>query len=161
MKKSIAFALTGLLLFLLSGCAAVKFYSNPELTEKSGLKYYTVKPYVQVERDVASERIVKATVVYLPDLSNPQYLVVKDGPGSRKLDLKLTEGTISTIGITTDPQIAESIDALAALVSKSADAVADLSTLKGRPEAAAVSTVTELYEVIMSPDGTSMKKIEF
>ena len=161
MKKSIGFALAGLLLFLLSGCAAVNFYSNPELTRKSGLKYFTVKPYVQVERDVTSSNIVKATIVYLPDLSNPQYLVVKDGPGSRKLDLKLADGSISTIGISTTPELPESIEALATLVSKSADAMIDLSTLKGRPQAAAVSTITELYEVVIGPDGTSMRKIEF
>lgn len=148
-------------LFSLSGCAPVKFYSGSGLTQNTGLKYYTVKPYIQVERELTGGNIVKATVVYLPDLVNPQYIVIKDGLGSRKVDIKLSEGAISTLGVATDPKIAESVDALAALISKSSAAIADLATLKGIPAAAAPATVTELYEVFMGPDGTTMKKIEF
>lgn len=161
MKKSIFAAVAGFLILMITGCAPVKFYSNPGLTEKSGLKYYTVKPYLQVEKDLASSNIVKATVVYLPDLANPQYMVVRDGLGSRKVDLKLTDGSINTISVATDPKIAESVEALAALVSKTASSITDLSTLKGIPQAAAASTITELYEINMGPDGTTMKKVEF
>jgi hypothetical protein len=161
MKKSIFAASAGLLILMLTGCAPVKFYSNPGLTEKSGLKYYTVKPYLQVEKDLANNNIVKATVVYLPDLANPQYMVVRDGLGSRKVDLKLTDGSINTISFATDPKISESVEALAALISKTSSAITDLSTLKGIPQASAASTITELYEINMGPDGTTMKKVEF
>jgi hypothetical protein len=44
MKKSISAAIVGLIILVITGCAPVKFYSNPGLTENSGLKYYTVKP---------------------------------------------------------------------------------------------------------------------
>lgn len=161
MKKSIYAAIAGLIILVLTGCAPVKFYSNPGLTEKSGLKYYTAKPYLQVEKDPVNNTVVKATVVYLPDLANPQYLVIKDGLGSRKVDLKLTDGSINTLGVATDPKIAESIDALAALILKSTTALTDLTTLKGIPPVAASSTITELYEIFMSPDGTTVKKVEF
>ena len=146
---------------MLTGCAPVKFYSNPGLTEKSGLKYYTVKPYLQVEKDPLNNSVVKVTVIYLPDLFNPQYMVIKDGLGSRKVDLKLTDGSINTFGVTTDPKIAETIEAMTAMISKSASAITDLAALKSIPPTAAASTVTELYEVVMGPDGTSMKKVEF
>jgi len=161
MKKSISAAIIGLIVLVLTGCAPVKFYSNPGLTEKSGLKYYTVKPFLLVEKDPANNSVVKATVVYLPDLANPQYMVAKDGLGSGKIDLKLTDGSINTLGVTTDPEIAETIEAMAALISKSTAAITDLSTLKGIPQAPAAATVTELYEVIMGTEGTTVKKVEF
>lgn len=160
MKKSIFAAIAGLIILVLAGCAPVKFYSNPGLTENSGLKYYTVKPYLQVEKDPANNSVVKATVIYLPDLANPQYLVIKDGLGSRKVDLKLIDGSINTLGVATDPKIAETIDALAALISKTTTAITDLSALKGIPPKAAAVTVTELYEIFMGPDGTTLKKVE-
>jgi len=153
--------ITATLILVLTGCAPVKFYSNPDLTKNSGLKYYTVKPYLQVEKDPVNNSVVKATVIYLPDLLNPQYMVIKDGLGSRKVDLKLTGGSINTFGVTTDPKIAETIEAMAALISKSTGAITDLSAMKVTPQAAANATITELYEVFMGPDGTSMKKVEF
>ena len=143
-----------------TGCTTVQFYSNSELTRKSGLKYYTVKPFLLVERDVINNSIVKATILYLPDLENPQYISMKDGLGSKKLDLKLTDGTINTFGLDTDPQIAETIAALTSMVSKTATAITDLSTLKGIPTAAAPATITELYDIIMANGLTSVKKIE-
>jgi hypothetical protein len=161
MKNLIIAALVSLTILAFTGCSPVKFYSNPGLTQNTGLKYYTVKPYLQVEKDLSSGNIVKATVVYLPDLMNPQYMVLRDGLGSRKVDIKLTDGAISTFGVATDPKIAESIDALAGLISKSSAAIADLTTLKGVPNMAAPATVTELYEVFMGPEGTTVKKIEF
>lgn len=158
--KNVTYFYAFILIVLLSwGCAPVRFYSNPELTRSSGLKYYTVKPYLLVEKESSSNNVVKASVIYLPDLENPQYMVVKDGPGSRKVDLKLQEGTINTFGVATDADLAKSIEAFSTLIAKSASAVNDL-TLKGVPPSAA-STYMELYDVIMSNGITSLKKIEF
>jgi len=161
MKKSSLAAIFGLIILLLTGCAPVKFYSNSGLTENTGLKYYMVKPFLQVEKDPLNNSVVKATVIYLPDLANPQYMVIKDGLGSRKVDLKLTDGSINTLGVASDPKIAETIDALAALISKGTTAITDLTALKGIPQVAASSTITELYEIFMGPDGTTVKKVEF
>ena len=160
MKNASIKIVSGIFILAFTGCATVKFYSNSELTKKSGLKYYTVKPYLQVERDILNNNIVKATILYLPDLENPQYIAMKDGFGSRKLDLKLTDGTINTFGLETDPQIAESIAALTALVSKTATTITDLSTLKGIPVAASPATLTELYDIIMTNGLTSVRRIE-
>jgi hypothetical protein len=96
----------------------------------------------------------------MPDLENPQYLVVKDGMGSRKVDLKLTEGSINTISLATDPKIAESIEAIASLAAKSTQAITDLAALKGVYPPAASSSVTEFYEVIMSNGITTVRKVE-
>jgi hypothetical protein len=160
MKNALITLVSGVFILAFTGCASVKFYSNSELTKKSGLKYYPAKPFLQVERDVVNDRIVKATILYLPDLENPQYIAMKDGLGSKKLDLKLTDGSISTFGMESDPKIAETIAALTALVSKTATTLTDISALKGGPAAPAPQTVTELYDIIMTNGLTSVKKIE-
>ena len=161
MKKSISAAIVGLIIMVLTGCIPVKFYSNPALTEQSGLKYYTGKPFLLVEKDLANNNLTKTTVIYLPDLVNPQYMVIKGGVGSKKVDLKLTDGSINTFGVDSDLKIAESLNALASLISKGTSAITDLSALKGMSQAIAASTITELYEIFMDSDGTTVKKIEF
>lgn len=160
MKNALIKIVTGIFILAFTGCSPVKFYSNAELTKQAGFKYYTVKPYLQVERDQTTNNIVKATILYLPDLENPQYVAIKDGLGSRKLDLKLTDGTITTLGLDTDPLIAETLTALGNIASKTASAVTDLATLKGVPPTAASTTITELYDIIMTNGITSVKKIE-
>ena len=160
MKKSTCATIIGLTILVFTGCAPVKFYSNSGLTQNAGLKYYTVKPYLMVERDPVSSNVLKAMVFYMPDLENPQYMVIKNGIGSKKVDLKLTDGSLNTFGVDSDMKIAESLNALAGLISKGTTAIADLSILKSNPSAAASSSITELYEVIMKDGITSVKKIE-
>jgi hypothetical protein len=139
-----------------SSCAPVRIYSDAGLKNSSGLKYYTVKPFLQVERD-SERRIVKTVVLYLPDLANPQYLAVKNGPGASKVDLKLTDGAISTFGFSSDPQFDETVEALAELLSKGAGAIEDLNGLKGPLKA--TSTTVELYEIVITNDKTFLREI--
>jgi len=160
MKNALIKIVTGIIILSFAGCSSVQFYSNAEMTKKSGFKYYIVKPYLQVERDIASNNIVKATILYLPDLENPQYIAFKDGLGSKKFDIKLTDGSVSTLGLDTDPLIAETVTALGNIISKTASAATDLATLKGVPPTAASSTFTELYDIIMTNGITSIKRIE-
>ena len=148
-------------LFILSfaGCASVQIYSNKGLTEKTGLKYYTVKPFLHVERDPETGRIVKATVLYLPDLSNPQYMVIRDGVNSRKINLKFTNGSIDTFGYTSTGKVGESVDALAALLSKSTDALTELNVLKSMQTAKTNSNSVELYEIVFGADKINLREV--
>ncbi len=161
MKKSNYAASAVLFAIFLTACSPVKFYSDRQLTKKSGLKFYTAKPFLKVERELNNNNVVKAEVIYLPDLSEPIYIAVKNGPGSRKVDIKLTDGTISTLGIATDPKIAESIESLADLISETTGAITDLSALKGYVPGSLPVTNTELYEVLITSEGTSLRKVEF
>jgi hypothetical protein len=160
MKNTFLKLVPAVIILAFAGCTPVKFYSNAELTKKSGLKYYPVKPYLQVERETVNNTIVKAMILYLPDLENPQFIALNDGLGSKKLDLKLTDGSINTFGMESDPKIAETITAFSALLSKTATAITDLSTLKGVPPTAAPTTITELYDIIMTNGLTSVRRIE-
>jgi hypothetical protein len=160
MKNLLLKLFSTVFILALTSCASVKFYSDATMTKKSGLKYYSVKPYLQVERDLSNNTILKTTIVYLPDLENPQYIALKDGLGSKKFDLKLTEGSISTFSLDSDAQIAENVAALSGMISKTATAVTDLATLKGFPSSAASSTTLELYDISISEGITSVRKIE-
>jgi hypothetical protein len=143
-----------------AGCTPVKFYTNSSLTVNSGLKYYAVKPYLQVEKESESGRITKASVLYLPDLINPQYLVVK-GPGAKKVDLKLTDGTLTSFGFSSEDALSGTIEALTGLISKGSEAIKDLSTMRSFPPAEKAAVYVELYEVLMTSEGTTLKKVEF
>lgn len=161
MKKTITELVICIVILAFAGCAPVRIYSDNGLTSKTGLKYYTVKPFLHVEREAGSNRIVKATVVYLPDLSNPQYMVMHDGLNSRKVSLKFTDGAINTFGYTSTSKVAESVDALAAMVTKSADAVTELKSVTGLQPPKAPSNTVELYEILIGAEKTTLRKIEF
>jgi hypothetical protein len=159
MKTTLFAAFVSMAIFVINGCAPVQIYSNKGLTEKSGLKYYTVKPFLHVERDAETGRIVKATVLYMPDLANPQYMVIHNGLGSRKVNLKFTDGSINTFGYSSIGKAGESIDALASMISKGTDALTELNSLKGIQAAKASSNTVELYEIIFGSDKTSLREV--
>jgi hypothetical protein len=159
MKTSILAVLVGLVFVLFTGCAPVQIYSNKGLTEKTGLKFYSLKPFLHVERDPETKMIVKATVIYLPDLANPQYMVIHDGLNSRKVNLKFTNGSLDTFGYTSTGKVGESVDALAALITKSTDALTELSGLKSIQSAKASQGNVELYEIIFGDDKTTLREV--
>jgi hypothetical protein len=159
MKTTILAAFVSLALFVFSGCAPVQIYSNKGLSEKSGLKYYTVKPYLHIERETEANKIVKATVIYLPDLANPQYMVIRDGINSRKINLKFKDGCLTDFGFSSTAKVNESVDALAALISKSSDALTELNALKSMQAAKTSSNSIELYEIVIGADKTTLRQV--
>jgi hypothetical protein len=159
MKTTIFAAFVSLTFLVFTACAPVQIYSNKGLSEKSGLKYYTVKPFLHVERDAETNRIIKATVIYLPDLANPQYMIIRDGFNSRKLNLKFIDGTISTFGYSSTGKIGESVDALAAMITKSTDALTELNALKSLQAVKASANKVELYEIIFGTDKTTLREV--
>jgi len=159
MKTTLLAAFVSMAVIVISGCAPVQIYSNKGLTEKTGLKYYTVKPFLHVERDPETSRIVKSTVIYLPDMVNPQYLVMRDGVNSRKINLKFKDGAITDFGYSSTGKVGESVDALAALITKSADALTELTALKTLQSAKTASNTVELYEIIIGPEKTTLREV--
>jgi hypothetical protein len=159
MKDTLHALFTGLIILTFTGCASVQIYSNKGLTEKTGLKYYTVKPFLHVEREPETNRIVKATVIYLPDLANPQYMVIREGFNSKKVNLKFSNGSLETFGYTSTGKVSESVDALAALISKGTDALTEINALKGLQAVKASSNKVELYEIIFGADKTTLREV--
>lgn len=144
---------------LLGSCTPVKFYSDPEMKSPTGLKLYTAKPFLLAEREAESGRLVKSTVIYLPDLSHPQYMAVKNAPGSSKTDLKLSDGILTAFGFEYEQMLPESVEAVAALLSKTAGAVEDLNGLKGTNGLRATANTVQLYEIVIEPESTWLREI--
>jgi hypothetical protein len=159
MKNTMLALFVSVAIFELTGCAPVQFYSNSGLTVKTGLKYYITKPFLHIERDPETNKIVKAAVLYLPDLANPQYMVIREGLNSKKINLKFTNGTLDTFGYTSTGKVSESVDALAALISKGTDALTDLNALKSLQAVKASSNKVELYEIIFGADKTTIREV--
>lgn len=152
----IAVVFTGLIAF--SGCASVKFYSDPGLEKQTGLRYYTLKPYLLVEYQAEKDNTVKTSVVYLPDLENPQYIVIKPGIGATDLKMAFTNSALTSYGISTESEYPELFESIASMLSKSAYAAQGF-TGQEPGELDVSGTYFRLYEILPGRDGTIMKEI--
>ena len=157
MKRPIIFSATLVCLILMSGCATVKFYSDPQLKNETGLRYYTLKPYLLVEFMAEKDNTVKTTVVYLPDIATPQYMLLKPGIGSNNLKMTFSNSALESYGIVTESQLPEALEAFAAMLSKSAYAAQAFTG--PQPTATDGGSVFKLYEIIDGPGGTTLKEI--
>lgn len=159
MKRLKFFGTFVLGLLFASGCATVKVYSDAGLTSETGLRYYTLKPYLLVEYLADKDNTVKTTVVYLPDLSAPQYMKLKPGVGSSELKMTFSNSALESYGVVTDSQLPESMAAFADILSKSAYAA---QTFTGTRPGDTADQVQEppfrLFEIIITPDGTVLRE---
>ncbi|HUW92484.1 MAG TPA: hypothetical protein VMV74_04930 [Bacteroidales bacterium] len=157
MKKLIVFSCVLISLLLMAGCASVNFYSDPDLKNETGLRYYTLKPYLLVEYQAEKDNTVKTTIVYLPDVSSPQYMVLKPGLGSNDLKMSFSNSALETYGIVSESQLPETLEAFAAMLSKSAYAAQAFTG----PQATATEggPVFKLFEIIYGQDGATLKEI--
>ncbi|HLP74079.1 MAG TPA: hypothetical protein VK155_14335 [Bacteroidales bacterium] len=142
-------------------CTPVKFYSDQEMTKPTGLKLYTAKPFLLSESEPETGRIVKSTVIYLPDLANPQYLAVKNALGASNTDIKMNDGILTSFGFEFEQMMPETIESVAALLSKTAGAVGDINGLKGSEGIKAGSYSVRLYEIVIEPSKTWLREISF
>ena len=144
-------------LSVIQGCATIKFYSDPGLKNETGLRYYTVKPYLLVELKAEKEKI-KSTVIYLPDLVNPQYVVAKTGMGKTDFKLAFTNSAITSYGAVSQSMVSETLESVASMLSKSAYAAKEFIP-KDVSEVTDSDTYFRLFEIIPGIDGTKLKEI--
>ena len=160
MKRLIVLAAMVVACMLFTGCATVKVYSDADLKKETGLRFYTLRPYLLVEYQAEKDNMVKTSVVYLPDLSDPQFMVLKSGIGSSELKMSFSNSALDSYGVITDSQLPESMEAFAAILSKSAYATQAFTGPEPpgtmNPE---TSTLFRLFEIIPGPDGTSLKEV--
>ena len=160
MKKLAILALLTVSGILLAGCATVKVYSDAGLKNETGLRFYSLKPYLLVEYLAEKNNTVKTSVVYLPDLSDPQFMVLKPGIGSSELKMSFNNSALESYGVVTDSQLAESLEAFAAILSKSAYAA---QTLTGKEPGGTINqdqvTPFRLFEILPTPTGTVLKEV--
>ncbi|MDT8374737.1 MAG: hypothetical protein RQ737_12260 [Bacteroidales bacterium] len=160
MKKLTILAVLTVSGILLTGCATVKIYSDVGLKDETGLRFYTLKPYLLVEQMANKDNTVKTSVVFLPDLSSPQYIKVKPGIGSSELKMTFKSSALESYGVITDSQLAESMEAFAAILSKSAYAA---QTFTGREPDGTMTQEQEtpfrLFEILPTSTGTVLKEV--
>ena len=147
--------------FLFSaGCATVKVYSDAGLKNETGLRYYTLKPYLLVEYQADKDNIVKTTVIYLPDMTSPQFMKIKPGIGSSELKMTFGNSALESYGVVTDSKLPETMAAFADILSKSAYAAQNFAG--PGPETQhdeGQTTPFRLFEIIFSASGTSLKEV--
>lgn len=160
MKKLFVIAAILVAVVLLNDCATVKIYSDAGLNAETGLRFYTLKPYLLVEYMAEKDNTVKTSVVYLPDLSSPQFMKLKPGIGSSELKMTFSNSALESYGVATDSQLPESMAAFADILSKSAYAA---QTFTGtRPGVNAEQTEIppfRLFEILITPAGTKLKEV--
>jgi hypothetical protein len=147
--------------FFIGGCATVKVYSDAELTKETGLRYYTLKPYLLVEYRAEKDNTVKTTVVYLPDMASPQYMVLKPGIGSGEVKMTLKNGALETYGVVTDSKLPESMAAFADILSKSAYAAQTFTgTVTPGTTDQEQGDAFRLFEIVVTSEGTILKEVK-
>jgi len=164
MKKLTLFAAILVASILLNGCATVKIYSDAGLKNETGLRFYTLKPYLLVEYLAEKDKTVKTSVIYLPDLSDPQFIVLKPGVGSSELKMAFKNSALESYGVATDSQLPESMEAFAAMLSKSAYAA---QAFEGAPPTPSEEgefptdpgASFRLFEIIAGPSGSNLKEV--
>lgn len=145
---------------LITSCATVKVYSDAELKKETGLRYYTLKPYLLVEYMAEKDNTVKSTVVYLPDLASPQYMKLQPGIGSSELKMSFKNSALETYGVATDSQLPKALEAFAAVLSKSAYAAQTFTRPEPQESISQESGITfRLFEILITPDGTVLREV--
>lgn len=145
---------------LLSGCATVKVFSDEVLKNETGLRFYTLKPYLLVEYLAEKDNTVKTSVVYLPDLSDPQFMVLKPGIGSSELKMAFNNSALESYGVAADSKLPESMEAFAAILSKTAYAAQTLSGKESQGTMHQEQGIPfRLFEIIPTSSGTVLKEV--
>lgn len=161
MKKLTVLVMLTVSGILLTGCATVKVYSDAGLTAETGLRYYTLKPYLLVEYMASKDNTVKTSVVFLPDLSSPQYIKVKPGIGSSELKMTFSNSTLESYGVATDSQLPESMAAFADILSKSAYAAQNFSGSRTEATPGQEQAIPfRLFEIVFTSSGATLREVE-
>ncbi|TSA39190.1 MAG: hypothetical protein D4R64_00625 [Porphyromonadaceae bacterium] len=143
---------------LLTNCASVKFFNDEGLKNETGLRVYSPKPYLLVEYQTTKTQSVKTSIIYLPDLSDPQYIKLKPGIGSSALKLELNNGILTSYGLTTDTKMPETLGKITDLLTKSTSSIADIT--RNKTEGELDQLVYELFEIVMTDGLTKLVRVK-
>lgn len=136
-----------------TSCSSVKFYSDEDMKVKAGFKFYTSRPYILVDHSSGKDKI---SVIWLPDLQNPQYMRIRYGIGSNDLKLAFKDGVLTSFGLTSENDINGMINALASLISKGGA----LLTAPVPDNISEGPGLFSLYEVSVAADTTILRKVD-
>jgi hypothetical protein len=156
--KTIVILLSLFFLVLFSSCAGVKIYSDPELSKPSAIKFHYPKPFLLVEKNANANGGKKASIVYLPDLSEAFYAKTKSGFGQSDLKMVFENGSLASYGIGTDTKIPETITALSAALNSG---LKFLPNMNGEEKPLKTNELDfELYAILMIEGKLALRKLE-
>lgn len=93
----------------LGGCASINFDSD----DPQGLAYFEAKPYLLYSQ--TADCVSSVTPVTLP--GKKKTMSFSGGLGSSDLSVSLSDGIITSVGLTADPKLSEGITSIAALAA--------------------------------------------
>jgi len=108
---------------VLASCSSVEFYKDEALTQKTGLKFYSSKPYLLVTRTGAKEKPIDVAIQYLPNADDPTYARFIPGLGSHKFNVALNNGMLTSYGQEGDTKTAETLTAIAGIMTARAQMI--------------------------------------
>ena len=134
-----------------SGCAELQVFDAKG--EKTGIRFYTSKPYLLVAYTGNDDKPVEVTVQHLPDVANPYFAQPKAGFfGNSNLQMNFSDGKLTSFGQDVTSGTTAALDSLGnyqKALAEIARARTEART-KGEPLPS-----FRLYEII--PDGSSIK----
>lgn len=143
---------------LFSSCAGVKIYSDANLQHVSAIQFHYSKPYLLVEYNASKDGVTKTSIVYLPDQSATYYAKMKSGLGNSDLKIAFENGSIASLGTSSDNKILLSTGSLSGLISDLAKtpykADKELKLNSWEP-------AIELYEISTNDGKTKLKKVNW
>jgi len=160
MKKLTILVVLAVVGILFTRCATVKVYSDAGLKNETGLRFYTLKPYLLVEYQAGKDNVVTTSVVFLPDIASPQFMKLRPGIGSSELKMTFSNSALESYGVVTDSQLPESMAAFADILSKSAYAAQNFSGTRQDTEPDMQKTTPfRLFEIIITQAGTELREV--
>lgn len=143
-------------LFLFVSCAGVKIYSDVNLQHPTAVQFHYAKPFLLVEYNATKEGSIKTTIVYLPDQSETYYAKMVSGLGNSDLKIAFENGSIASLGTSSDNKILLSTGSISSLIS---DLAKVPSASSNDVKNAAYEPVFDLYEIVINEGKTSLKKV--
>ncbi len=143
---------------LYAGCAGVKIYSDASLQHPSAVQFHYAKPFLLVEHNANKDGTTKTSIIYLPDQTETYYAKMVSGLGNSDLKIAFENGSIASLGTSSDNKILLSTGSLSSLISDLAKTPNALTTEKKNDSA---TPEFELYQIIVLDGKTSLKKIEW
>jgi hypothetical protein len=101
---------------------------------------------------------VRTSVVYLPDLTKPQYIRQRPGIGSNALKLDISNGFLTSYGLTTDTKMPETLGKITDLLTRSSASINDITRNKTGNEPD--QPIFELYEIVISDGQTKLVQVK-
>jgi hypothetical protein len=160
-----------LLLLAGVGCTPrVIVHANPSQHDK-GIRYYRPKPYLKIEpaevskadQQIETLRMVKISLVYLPDFSEEYSIDVRSGFGTADVGIKLDDGwNLTEISQDLDSQTDENLEAIGSIISAVGDVIPTAANT-GEEEIAftvpALNVPIGFYESVVGRDSAGCKRL--